>query len=278
MFVRRRSEAIRLLNRIYDSLSGEYRKYRPRYPAALFSHLASLCHEREVAWDCATGNGQAAVGLAGHFAFVWATDAAQKQIQKAKRHKRVAYSQSDCKESGLPPMSVDLVCVAQALHWFGDSEPFYREVERVLRPGGVFVATCFFLPRVDGTIDKLVEELYRSEAIRRFWYPGFRHIEERYRSLPLPFGDPGQAVSFQMEEKWTRAQFQGYLRTWPHVSMALEKGKAAAVRQTLGAIKKAWGDVPARPVTWEVSAHVVTKPTESGATPDPAGVKALREV
>jgi SAM-dependent methyltransferase len=250
-----------LLNGLYDSLCGAYQKHRPQYPAALFEHLANLCKEHEVAWDCATGNGQAAVGLADHFAFVWATEGARTQIQKAKVHRRVAYFQSDCKESGLPPGTVDLVCVAQALHWFGDIEPFYREVERVLRPSGVFVATCYFLPQVSESIDTLVGELYRSEAIRRFWYPGFRHVEERYSGLPFPFGATGQPVCFAMEEDWTWARFHGYLRTWPHVAIASKSGEDTTVRQALRKIEKAWGGVrERRRVTWEVAVRVATKP------------------
>lgn len=45
----------------FSSASGRYAAYRPDYPAALFAWLADLCSERDTAWDCATGNGQAAL-------------------------------------------------------------------------------------------------------------------------------------------------------------------------------------------------------------------------
>ena len=248
---------------LYDTLSGAYRKHRPHYPAELFAYLGGLCQDRTVAWDCATGNGQAAVGLAAQFKFVWATDSARKQILNANAHPRVAYSQSDCSESGLPPRSVDLVCVAQALHWFGDVEPFYREVERVLRPGGVFAAVCFFQPLVNKLVNQRVAELYSNEAIRRFWYPGFRHIEERYRSLPFPFAAVEPPLSFPMQEEWTWGQFSGYLRTWPHVARAANNGEAVAVRQALGRIEEVWGDARVRHViTWEVTASIAKKQAE----------------
>ncbi|MBD0326304.1 MAG: SAM-dependent methyltransferase, partial [Pyrinomonadaceae bacterium] len=47
----------------FSEQSADYAKYRPRYPAALFEYLASVTAEHERAWDCATGNGQAALGL-----------------------------------------------------------------------------------------------------------------------------------------------------------------------------------------------------------------------
>ncbi|HEY2140100.1 MAG TPA: hypothetical protein VGH00_08465, partial [Chthoniobacterales bacterium] len=52
-----------------------YAKFRPRYPQELFRYLATIAPRRELAWDCATGNGQAAVELAEVFDRVIATDA-----------------------------------------------------------------------------------------------------------------------------------------------------------------------------------------------------------
>jgi len=43
--------------------SEKYSKYRPDYPAALFKFLSSLTPGQDLAWDCATGSGQAAHGL-----------------------------------------------------------------------------------------------------------------------------------------------------------------------------------------------------------------------
>ena len=66
-----------------------YAEYRPDYPAALFDFIASLALTKKLAWDCATGNGQAAVGLAEHFARVIATDASAEQISHARPHPRI---------------------------------------------------------------------------------------------------------------------------------------------------------------------------------------------
>lgn len=52
-----------------------YVRFRPRYPEALFDYLAGEAPGRERAWDCATGSGQAAIGLARHFEQGIATDA-----------------------------------------------------------------------------------------------------------------------------------------------------------------------------------------------------------
>ena len=60
----------------FSAKADAYARYRPDYPAALFAWLRSLVSERRRAWDCATGNGQAALALAEHFDEVIATEMA----------------------------------------------------------------------------------------------------------------------------------------------------------------------------------------------------------
>ena len=59
----------------FSNLAHDYTKYRPHYPDELFDYLASLAATHDRAWDCGTGNGQAARGLARRFKEVIATDA-----------------------------------------------------------------------------------------------------------------------------------------------------------------------------------------------------------
>jgi methylase of polypeptide subunit release factors len=58
--------------------SKEYSKYRPSYPGALFEFLSSVTPGHDLAWDCATGSGQAALGLVKYFNQVIATDASEQ--------------------------------------------------------------------------------------------------------------------------------------------------------------------------------------------------------
>jgi SAM-dependent methyltransferase len=48
----------------FSAQAAAYARYRPAYPASLFDFLASCCRDHGLAWDCGTGNGQAALGLA----------------------------------------------------------------------------------------------------------------------------------------------------------------------------------------------------------------------
>ena len=89
--------------------------------------------------DCGTGNGQAAVGLALVFDHVIATDASEQQIANTERHERVEYRVAPAENTGIASGTVDLIMVAQALHWF-DLDHFYAEARRVLKPNGVVAA------------------------------------------------------------------------------------------------------------------------------------------
>src|SRR5438045_3485499 len=125
-----------------DHFSGhapDYRAFRPTYPPELFSFLASIAPTRELVWDCGTGNGQAAVLLADHFARVFATDASAEQIANAEPHPKVEYIVAPAEKCPLADASADLVTVTQALHWF-DHHGFYAEVRRVCKPGAVIAA------------------------------------------------------------------------------------------------------------------------------------------
>src|SRR6476661_739603 len=146
-------------NDLFSAQADEYARRRPHYPAELFAFLAWLTRGHERAWDCATGNGQAAIGLAPYFDEVVATDASDGQLRNAFQHPKVTYRQARAEESGLVSASVELVTVAQAVHWF-DLDRFHGEVQRVLKPGGVCAVWCYSLTRISPEIDGIVDDFY----------------------------------------------------------------------------------------------------------------------
>ena len=244
-----------------DHFSGhaaDYARHRPRYPAALYDWLADAAPTRGRAWDCATGNGQAAVALAGRFEAVEATDASAEQVAAGAPHPRVRYRVAPAHDSGLDAGSVDLVTVAQALHWF-DAEPFWAEVRRVLRPGGLVAVWCYELFQITPAVDAAVDRLY-TDIVGEDWPPQRRHIESGYTTLPFPWQPlpPDQAPpAFEMRADWGLAEVVGYLRTWSAVRRYEARTGHEPVALVVDELAAAWGGEGARrDVRWPLRLRV----------------------
>lgn len=242
-----------------DHFSGhaaDYARYRPDYPAALFAWLAEIAPARDRAWDCATGNGQAALALAEHFGAVVATDASETQVASAFAHPRVAYRVAPAEASGLEDASVSLITVAQALHWF-DIPAFWAEADRVLRPGGVVAVWAYHLFRCTPEVDAVVDRLY-SDVVGPYWPPDRKLIEEGYPiTLPFPRVEP---PPFEMTKRWTLDDLTGYLRTWSSSRRYFEAKGADPVALVAPELEAAWGDpAEARELRWPLLLHVGRK-------------------
>jgi SAM-dependent methyltransferase len=240
-----------------DHFSGqatEYTRYRPTYPAPLFGWLAGLTQNHERAWDCGCGNGQAAMGLTPYFQEVIATDPSRQQIENAVHHERISYAVVPAEASGLEPASIDLVVIAQALHWF-DFERFYGEVRRVVRPAGVLAAISYGEVRVEGAPAPVISRFYH-ELIGPYWPPERRYVDEHYRTIPFPF-DEISAPPFAMEIAWNMEQLLGYLGTWSAVKEYQRHQGAHPLEMIAAELAKAWGD-PAelRLVSWPLALRV----------------------
>jgi SAM-dependent methyltransferase len=229
----------------FSSASDRYAAYRPDYPAALFAWLAGLSPhsgtsaERNTAWDCATGSGQAALGLVPHFRHVVASDASAEQIGHAVSHPRIDYRVAPAEASGLADHSVDLVTVAQAAHWF-DLPAFYAEVARVLKPGGALALWGYGRMVLPGEMDAPLLRFY-AETVGPYWPPERALIDDAYRSLDFPFAEI-EAPAFHIEVEWSLPRLIAYLSTWS----AVKRYQAAQGHDPLPALtvelETLWGD------------------------------------
>jgi SAM-dependent methyltransferase len=251
----------------FSTGAREYARYRPTYPPALFEWLAGLCPARDLAWDCATGSGQAALGLAEHFERVIATDASDAQVEHAAPHPRVVYRVAPADASGLADRSVTLVTVAQALHWL-DRPRFYAEVRRVTRPGGVLAVWTYNMLAIAPAIDALVGRFYR-DTVGPWWAKDRALVEDGYRSIDFPF-DELIAPTFSMRAEWTLADLEGYLRSWSAVQRyQAERGEdpVASLHAELAAL---WGEATERrTVRWPLACRAarIGRETEGRGTP-----------
>lgn len=218
------------------------------YPESLFVFLAESCVERDLAWDCGTGNGQAARSVATHFKSVIATDASAEQIDSADHQDGIEFRVAPAETSGLPAGSVDLITVAQALHWF-DIERFFDEAQRVLKPGGVLSYWCYERCKVDPQCDDLVEQIFAE--VEPYWPPERDIVENHYAGFDMPF--PSIPVGdFAMHASWSADNMLAYMRTWSASQRYMKDRGRDPVARHADDLAAAWGSEH-RQVRWPIT-------------------------
>lgn len=244
----------------FSDHAADYARYRPEYPPALFEYLAQAAGRHELAWDCGTGSGQAALGLAEHFDRVMATDPSPQQIQNAARHGKIEYFVAPAEQTDIPSHSVDLITVAQALHWFR-FEAFYDEARRVLRPDGTIAVWCYGLSRVNPAVDQVTHHYY-TNIVGPCWPLERRYIDEKYRTIPFSFVEM-PAPEFHMKAEWDLDEFMGYLGTWSATQKFQRDNEQNPLDMIRRALTGAWGRADARlTVRWPIYLRIgrVTAP------------------
>lgn len=235
-------------------MAGEYARYRPLYPDQLFAYLASIAPGHHLAWDCGTGNGQAAIKLAQFFDQVIATDASSDQLANAIPHQRVIYRVEAAEEPGLAPGTVELVTVATAVHWF-DLPRFYQTVQQVAAPGGVLAVWCYHLPVIEPAVDRLLVRFYQ-DILAGYWPERFHYLDEKYRTLPFPFKEldpPG----FEMQSEWDLDQLAGFLDSWSGSQRYRAAQGHSPLEPIWSELLEAWGDrCDCRLVRWPLHMRV----------------------
>jgi SAM-dependent methyltransferase len=201
---------------LFSGTGADYARFRPRYPQALFDWLAAVSPGHQLAIDVGTGNGQAAVALAGAFVQVIGIEPGGGQLKNAAAHERVEYRQAAAEDLGLPAASADLVLAAQAFHWFA-ADRFFAEAARVLRPQGVLALVTYGNCTVDPEVDAVVDRLYRG-LLGPYWEPERRLVETGYAAVTAPFGPatPPELARppLQLRHDLRCEEFLGYLTTW----------------------------------------------------------------
>jgi hypothetical protein len=216
-----------------------YARTRPAYPEALFAELAALAPSRRCAWDCGTGNGQAALGLARHFEHVEASDPSAEQIAHALPDARVRYSVATAEQSGLAAGSADVISVAQALHWF-DLDRFHAEARRVARAGAIVAVYGYSWFYISPDIDVLVDR-WLLRPVEAWWPPGNRLLWDGYSTIAFPYAEV-RPPRLALHLGWTLGQLLDYYLTWSAPRRRIAREGNGYLVDARGALAAAWGE------------------------------------
>ncbi|WP_207798992.1 class I SAM-dependent methyltransferase [Taibaiella soli] len=234
----------------FSNVADTYARYRPLSPLSLFQFLYEHVSRFENAWDVGTGNGQVATVLAEKFTKVYASDISQEQLNKARHKDNIEYIKARAEDAPkIPDNSIDLITVAQAIHWF-DFDPFYAEVRRVARDGALFAAWTYNVVTIDPPTDKIIQHFY-TDTVGPYWDKERRYIDEAYTTIPFPFQEIPSPI-FDLTDEWTLDQLLGYLGTWSSVHHYREQKKEDPIDIIRPQLAAVWDKTEVKKMIWPV--------------------------
>lgn len=216
-----------------------YAQYRPAYPDALIRQILQHVNERNVAWDCATGNGQAAHLLSKYFDTVYATDISANQLAKAVRADNIHYAVGTAEETSFDNNMFNLITVAQAIHWFHFSK-FYAEVKRTGKPGCILAVIGYGLVETSGKLQEQIRHFYKH-IVGPYWDKERTYVDEAYTTIPFPFIEL-EPLQMRTGIEWSFEQLIGFLNTWSAVQHYIQANDTNPVDLVYADLKAAWGD------------------------------------
>lgn len=240
----------------FSQQSAVYLKYRPQYPDELYAWLASQTPEQALAWDCGTGNGQAAIGLSKYFQKVIATDPSEQQISNAMKADNVTYHVEKAEDIFLEDHSVDLITVANALHWF-NFDSFYAQAKRVLKKEGIIAAWGCGLPVINPEVDTIVKA-FHDDTLGYYWQPENKLVEEKYETIPFPF-EQLDAPPFAAVKMMNLDDFLGFINTWSAVQRFINQEHYNPVARLNVNLLKIWPPEELKEIKWELILKVGKK-------------------
>jgi ubiquinone/menaquinone biosynthesis C-methylase UbiE len=233
---------------LFSNQANEYAKYRPTYPKELFEYIISFVENKTTAWDCATGNGQAAGVLSGYFEKVIATDISEAQLKNAVEKDNISYQISTAEKTAFPDDSFDLITVATAYHWF-DHTAFYKEATRVGKNNCVVAAWTYgSLNANDKKLNEIYQHFYQN-IIKSYWETERKYVDENYETVPFDF-TPLPSNIFYSNYKWTKKQFIGYIETWSAVQKYTNLNGESPLLQIEEELDHAWNDTDGKEIVF----------------------------
>lgn len=208
----------------FSAQASQYANIRPTYPTGLFKWISDHTNKHSLALDIATGNGQSCVGLSKYYEQVIGVDTSQEQIKNAYQIDNVKYIVSSAEniDKEITENSVDVITIAQALHFFNLNE-FYKCLDKVLKPNGMLIAWVYIFPTCSqSNITDFIANCYYN-VLKDHWEPFRTLVNDKYTTINFPY----TKIDVPNEHKyvtvhWTKNDLYKYMHTWTAVQKLIK--------------------------------------------------------
>ena len=235
---------------LFSKQSDLYARYRPTYPKELYEYILSFVKEKNTVWDCATGNGQAAVVLADHFKKVIATDISAAQIEKATLKENIEYLVCPAESTLFADNTFDLVTVAQAYHWIKWAE-FRKEATRVCKPKAIIAIWTYNRNKIgDKKIDDAIFSFYEN-VTKPFWDYERKYVEELYETVEFDY-ELLPVKDFETTLNWQREDMIGYISSWSAIQKYIKVNGHSPIPVIKEEINKLWPEGEVKKVSFPI--------------------------
>jgi len=220
----------------HEGQAEMYREFRPQYTNEIVDDVISAVppEKRGICVDIACGSGQLTKLLAPYFTRTVGVDQSFAQLgATCTSEERIEWKAGSAFSVPIEASSVDLVTVAQALHWLIPYDSFFQEVHRILKPGGHFCAVAYGLPQITGNTvaNNIILELYNDILGARiipgepgtWWETNRMSLDGHYADVPFPH--PSETHRFPRCVSLSLANYINYLKTWSAYRTMLRSGE-----------------------------------------------------
>uniref|UniRef100_A0A6A7G8P1 Methyltransferase DDB_G0268948 n=2 Tax=Hirondellea gigas TaxID=1518452 RepID=A0A6A7G8P1_9CRUS len=235
------------------SLAQRYITFRPQPPQALVQRvtqhwkagLKGQLPEKSVLVDVGCGSGQSCHQFAEHFDTVVGVDISPDQLQQGReRYKHllnVSFVEGSAEDLPFAASSVDVITVCAAAHWF-QLQNFYRQVDGVLRPGGVLAVYSYWNAYPIYNSICLRDTIMQVWEGLGFWPQQHQHLRTGYTALPAAYADDVYVSAaeggFEVSHPSDLAGLLGYCSSWSALLKYQQKHGEEALQDYLKQAKQ----------------------------------------
>ncbi|CAL1540404.1 unnamed protein product [Lymnaea stagnalis] len=236
------SEEATAIHRLHkgDSFSKVYASHRPSYPQRVFKGILDYHGDNkpsgcQLAVDVCCGSGQSTIPLTEHFSKVVGVDISEEQL--ANMPKRTPNLVGCVAPAEDIPMlgngTADLVTIGSSIHWV-DCERFFKEANRILKPGGTFAAFGYYLESLDNEDAQKYMTKIRFNHLRKYLVVDrIKLIKDRYKTIEFPFRDLLRSKDIEKRVEMTLEHYLDYIRTFHYINMYYQENPEGDIMEQI---------------------------------------------